>query len=169
MKPQPFKQAIGFYTIGTIHTPHRAIANMPVQPVGAAGVEGIIELDPDLTIGLTDLSGFSHVTLLYHLHEVKGFELMVKPFMDNRKHGIFATRSPRRPNAIGLSTVKLIKIEKNRIWFEGADMLDGTPLLDIKPFFRQTDNRLQACSGWLDEKDEFIAHSHRSDDRFDRN
>ncbi|WP_372775195.1 tRNA (N6-threonylcarbamoyladenosine(37)-N6)-methyltransferase TrmO [Mangrovibacterium sp.] len=158
--------SISFQPIGLIRTPHADLVNMPIQPVGAKGVEGMIELTPDLQEGLTDLDGFSHLTLIYYLHEVKGCELMVKPFMDNREHGIFATRSPKRPNAIGLSTVKLIKVEGNRVYFEGADMLDGTPLLDIKPFFRQTDNRPDAVSGWLDEKDELMAHNQRSDDRF---
>lgn len=163
---EPNMQSISFQSIGLICTPHADLVNMPIQPVGAKGVEGVIELNPDLQEGLIDLDGFSHLTLIYYLHEVKGCELMVKPFMDDRKHGIFATRSPKRPNAIGLSTVKLIKVEENRIYFEGADMLNGTPLLDIKPFFRQTDNRPDAVSGWLDAKDELMAHNQRSDDRF---
>ncbi|WP_163712652.1 tRNA (N6-threonylcarbamoyladenosine(37)-N6)-methyltransferase TrmO [Mangrovibacterium lignilyticum] len=159
-------QSICFQPIGLIHTPHHDLVNMPIQPVGAKGMEGMIKLNPELQEGLTDLEAFSHITLIYHLHEIKGHELMVKPFMDDKKHGIFATRSPKRPNAIGISTVKLSRIEGNRIYFEGADMLDGTPLLDLKPFFRQTDNRLHAVSGWLDEKDDKMAHSQRSDDRF---
>ncbi|PTN08203.1 tRNA (N6-threonylcarbamoyladenosine(37)-N6)-methyltransferase TrmO [Mangrovibacterium marinum] len=159
-------QSISFEPIGVIYTPHVDLVNMPVQPVGAKGVEGHFELKPELAQGLTDLDGFSHITLIYFLHEVGGYDLMVKPFMDDRKHGIFATRSPKRPCAIGLSTVRLLRIEENKLFFEGADMLTGTPLLDIKPFFRQTDNRPEAISGWLDEKDETLAHSQRSDDRF---
>jgi tRNA-Thr(GGU) m(6)t(6)A37 methyltransferase TsaA len=155
-----------FKPIGQIRTPHRSLVNMPVQPVGAGGIEGYVELDPELQEGLADLEGFSHVILIYHLHEVKDYNLKVIPFMDDKEHGIFATRSPKRPCAIGLSTVKLTKIDGNRISFEGADMLDGTPLLDLKPFFRQTDNRPDAISGWLDEKHEKKAYSHRSDDRF---
>lgn len=157
---------ICFEPIGLIRTPHQSLVNMPIQPVGAKGLEGFVELKPELQEGLTDLEGFSHATLIYHLHEVKGHELMVKPFMDDKLHGIFATRSPKRPCAIGLSTVKLVKIEGNKVYFEGADMLNGTPLLDLKPFFRQTDNRPDAVSGWLDQKDERMAHSQRSDDRF---
>lgn len=157
---------ICFQSIGTIRTPHGDLVNMPIQPVGAKGIEGTIVLNPDLAEGLTDLEGFSHITLIYQLHEVKTAKLMVKPFMDDKEHGIFATRSPLRPNAIGLSTVKLLGIEQNVIYFEGADMLNGTPLLDIKPFFRQTDNRLDAVSGWLDEKHEHTAQHQRSDDRF---
>lgn len=152
--------------IGTIHTPHKAIGNMPIQPVGAKGIEGFIELTPGLVEGLKSLDDFSHLILFYHFHEIKGYELMVKPFMDNKKHGIFATRSPKRPSPVGISTVELKKIEGNKIYFEGADMLDGTPLIDIKPFFRQTDNRPDAKSGWLDSKDENIARTHKSDERF---
>jgi len=159
-------QTICFEPIGVIYTPHVELVNMPVQPVGAKGVEGYIELHPELVEGLTDIEGFSHLTLIYHLHEVEGFKLMVKPFMDNKEHGIFATRSPRRPCAIGMSTVKLLRVEENRVHFEGADMLNGSPILDIKPFFRQADNRPDAVSGWLDEKHEKTAHVHRSDDRF---
>lgn len=157
---------ITFQPIGLIRTSHQSLVNMPIQPVGAKGLEGYLELKPEFEQGLTDLDGFSHLTLLYHLHEVKGHSLLVKPFMDDREHGIFATRSPKRPCPIGLSTVRLIRIEGNKVYFEGADMLDGTPLLDIKPFFRQTDNRPDAVSGWLDEKDERMAQNQRSDDRF---
>ena len=86
--------------------------------------------------------------------------------MDDKEHGVFATRSPKRPSPIGLSTVELIKIEGNKIWFKGADMIDGTPLIDIKPFFRQVDNRPNAISGWLDTKDDDLASKYRSDNRF---
>ncbi len=149
-----------------IYTSHTTIENMPIQPVGAAGVEGVIELNTDLTEGLAGLDGFSNLILIYHLHKVNGFKLTVKPFMDDKMHGVFATRSPKRPNAIGISIVKLVRIVDNKVYFEGADMLNETPLIDVKPFFRQTDNRTDAVSGWLDEKDELKAHSHRSDDRF---
>lgn len=164
MTTQPI--TISFQAIGTIYTPHGDLVNMPIQPVGAKGIEGMIVLNPELAEGLTDLDGFSHITLLYYLHQVKSFSLMVKPFMDDSEHGIFATRSPRRPNAIGLSTVKLLRVEANVLYFEGADMLNRTPLLDIKPFFWQSDNQTEVVSGWLDEKHEHTAHSHRSDDRF---
>lgn len=86
--------------------------------------------------------------------------------MDDKEHGVFATRSPKRPSPIGMSTVELLKIEGNKIWFSGADMLDGTPLIDIKPFFRQVDNRPNAISGWLDSKDDDFPAKQRSDDRF---
>jgi tRNA-Thr(GGU) m(6)t(6)A37 methyltransferase TsaA len=152
--------------IGTIRTPHTTLNGIPVQPVGS-GDEGIVELFPEFAEGLVDVDGFSHVMLLFHLHEMKKeFKLTITPFMDNKEHGVFATRSPSRPAAIGLSTVKVTKVEGNKLYFEGADMLDGSPLIDIKPFFRNVDNRPDAISGWLENKDADIASKHRSDDRF---
>ncbi len=152
--------------IGLIKTPHKSMANMPIQPIGAGGIKGCIELNPAYAPGLTDIEGFSHLILLYYLHEAKGYSLMVKPFMDDKTHGVFATRAPRRPSPIGLSTVRLISVEENKIYFEGADMLDGTPLMDIKPFFRQIDNRMDALSGWLDQRPDSIVENTLSDTRF---
>ncbi len=152
--------------IGMISTPHKTIANIPIQSVGAEEFVGIIELEPQLMEALEGLEGFSNLILLYHLHLSNGYKIRVKPFMDDKEHGLFATRSPKRPSPIGMSTVELLKIEGNKIWFKGADMLDGTPLIDIKPFFRQVDNRPNAVSGWLDSKDDDLATKHRSDDRF---
>ncbi len=143
---------ISFESIGIIQTPFKTIENMPIQPCGAKGVKATIELNEKFSEGLKDLDEFSHITLIYHLHRANVCKLLVTPFMDIEEHGIFATRSPRRPNAIGLSTVKLIKIEKNILYVENADVLDGTPLLDIKPYFAQFDNRENAKSGWLDRK-----------------
>ncbi|MDX8339609.1 tRNA (N6-threonylcarbamoyladenosine(37)-N6)-methyltransferase TrmO [Draconibacterium sp. IB214405] len=152
--------------IGTISTPHKTLSNIPIQSVGAEEFIGIIELEPHLTDALDGLEGFSNLILLYHLHLSKGYKTRVTPFMDDKEHGLFATRSPKRPSPIGMSTVELLKIEGNKIWFKGADMLDGTPLIDIKPFFRQVDNRPNAVSGWLDAKDDDLPTKHRSDDRF---
>ncbi len=152
--------------IGKISTPHKTIENIPIQSVGAGDCEGVVELESELTEALQSLEGFSHIILLYYFHKIKDFKLKVKPFMDNKEHGIFATRSPKRPSPIGLSTVEIIKIEENKIYFKGADMLNETPLLDIKPFFRQVDNRPDAKSGWLDKKEEDLAIKTRSDDRF---
>lgn len=153
-------------SIGIIHTTYRDIANMPIQPVGAQGCEGVVELYEVYAPGLTDVEGFSHVMLIYQFHKIEGYELVVTPFMDDKPHGIFATRSPKRPARVGLSIVKVLKVEGNKLCFDGADMLDGSPLIDIKPFFRQSDNRLDARSGWLDEKDATTVETTRSDDRF---
>ncbi|MDZ8119361.1 tRNA (N6-threonylcarbamoyladenosine(37)-N6)-methyltransferase TrmO [Pontiella agarivorans] len=152
--------------IGTIRTPHTTADNIPVQPVGSED-EGVVELYPEFAEGLKDVDGFSHVMLLFHLHKMKpDYKLTITPFMDKKEHGVFATRSPARPAAIGLSTVKVKKVEGSKLYFEGADMLDGSPLIDIKPFFRNVDNRPNAISGWLEDKEADIASKHRSDDRF---
>lgn len=152
--------------IGIIHTPFNNIKGMPIQPLAAKGVKGYIELFPKYIEGLTDLTEFSHITLLYHLHKINNFDLLVKPFMDTKEHGIFATKSPKRPNAIGLSTVKLLGIENNVIHIEMVDMLNGTPLIDIKPFFSKFDNRTNTKSGWLDNQGNIPTKELRSDERF---
>ena len=137
-----------FRPIGVIRTPFADTDGMPVQAVGATGVAGTIELDPAYAEGLADLDEFSHLTLLYHLHRMTGARLTVTPYMDDRPHGLFATRSPARPNPIGLSTVRLIGIEGTTLRIEDVDMLDGTPLLDIKPYVPQLDDRAEPRIGW---------------------
>lgn len=153
--------------IGVISTPFTDISNMPIQPHGAGDTEGVIELDPEFSAGLADIEGFSHLTLLYHFHLVKGYKLYIVPFMDDKPHGIFATRSPTRPNTIGISTVKLTRVEGDKIYFEGADMVSGSPLIDIKPFFPKYDNRYDVKAGWLDEKEGIDITKIKSDARFD--
>ncbi|BAX79264.1 tRNA (N6-threonylcarbamoyladenosine(37)-N6)-methyltransferase TrmO [Labilibaculum antarcticum] len=157
---------IKFETIGLIKTSYKTLENMPIQPMGAKGVKASIVLKPEFVDGLMDLEEFSHVTLIYHLHKVTDYKLKVTPFMDTEEHGVFATRSPRRPNAIGLSTVKLIGIEGKVLHIEDADVLDGTPLLDIKPFFGRFDNREKVKSGWLDRNWDENHKTLKSDERF---
>jgi len=152
--------------IGTIFTPHTSIKNMPIQPLAAKGIRGFIKLLPEYSEGLKDLEGFSHITLVYHFHQITGYELAVIPFMDTEKHGIFACKAPKRPNAIGISTVKLISINENIIIIEQVDMLDGTPLIDIKPFYPRYDNRLNAKTGWLESFKKIPVKKLRSDERF---
>jgi len=152
--------------IGVIHTPHNDIKDMPIQPLAAQGIAATIELNPAYTSGLKDLDGFSHITLVYHFHKIKEFELQVIPFMDNEKRGIFACKAPKRPNAIGISTVKLVKIENNILHIEEADMLDGTPLIDIKPFYPRYDNRENVKIGWLEANNDLPTDKLKSDDRF---
>ena len=159
---------VSFESIGTIHTPHKTQENMPIQPLSARGVKARVELNSELLDGLRELEAFSHVILIYYLHKSKGYDLDVMPFMDNKTHGLFATRAPRRPNAIGISTVKLKSIEGNILHVEDVDILDGTPLLDIKPFFSKFDNRPDAVSGWLDEKWKEENRSIESDERFNQ-
>jgi tRNA-Thr(GGU) m(6)t(6)A37 methyltransferase TsaA len=152
--------------IGQIFTPHFDIQNMPIQPIAAEGVKGYIKLLPEYIDGLKDLEGFSHITLVYHFHKIEGHELVVTPFMDTEQHGIFATKAPKRPNAIGISTVKLIKIEGNILHIEQVDMLDGTPLIDIKPFYPRYDNRENVSIGWLEKNKNIPIDKLRSDERF---
>ena len=152
--------------IGTIFTPHTTIKNMPIQPLAAKGIKEYIKLLPEYTEGLKDLKGFSHITLIYHFHKIKGYELIVTPFMDTENHGIFACKAPKRPNAIGISTVKLISIKENILHIEQVDMLDETPLIDIKPFYPRYDNRLNAKTGWLEKFKKTSVDKLRSDERF---
>ena len=153
--------------IGTIHSPFKNLEGMPIQPVGAKGVEGEIHLDEKYEEGLKDLEGFSHVVLIYHLHLCKGYSLQVKPFLDTVKRGIFATRAPKRPNAIGMSVVCLNKIEGSKIYISNVDVVDGTPLLDIKPYIPNFDKCKgeELRIGWFEDKHENANHK-KSDDRF---
>ncbi|TLP37593.1 tRNA (N6-threonylcarbamoyladenosine(37)-N6)-methyltransferase TrmO [Arcobacter arenosus] len=152
--------------IGTIKTPFKSIEDMPIQPKGAKDVEGIIILDEELSAGLKDLDGFSHIYLIYSFHEVKREELIVTPFMDTQKRGVFSTRSPLRPNHIGLSIVKLKSVQDNKVYVDGIDVLDGTPLLDIKPFIEKFDGVKDSKSGWLKASAEDVINK-RSDKRFE--
>ena len=152
--------------IGVIHSPHQSIQDMPIQPKGAQAVAGYLELNEELTDGLKDLQGFSHIYLLYSFHQATRTELEVIPFMDTQSRGVFSTRSPLRPNHIGLSIVQLKKVEGNRVYVHGIDVLDGTPLLDIKPYIAGFDRVEESTSGWLKASDEEIVEK-RSDDRFE--
>lgn len=140
---------ITFQPIGVIHTPFKTATGMPVQSVAAKGVVGSIELDPTYQAGLKDIADFSHLILLYHLHLVDEYKLEVIPFLDDQPHGVFATRSPKRPNAIGLSIVKLLNVAGNTLQIEEIDVIDGTPLLDIKPYVPEFDVRTTNQIGWF--------------------
>lgn len=154
-------------SIGTIHTEFKKVEGMPIQPTGAKGIKGTIEIKDKYLDGLKDLDGFSHIHLIYLLHKVEGYMLEVKPFMDNNTHGVFATRSPKRPNRIGMSVVKVNKVEGNTIHVENVDILDGTPLLDIKPYVPQLyeDTIDELKIGWFETKHQ-KAKSQKSDTRF---
>ena len=138
---------------------------MPIQPAAGVGVEGRIEVFEEFQGGLKDLDGFSHIILLYHLHRSRGFKLEVTPFLDTEKRGLFATRAPNRPNSIGLSIVRLDRIEKGVLHIQNVDILDGTPLLDIKPYVQEFDGQTDVRTGWLENARKRIARS-KSDDRF---
>ena len=151
--------------IGIIHSPYYSIEDMPIQPKGASGVEGYVLVNDKYIDGLQDLDGFSHIYLLYIFHKTARTELLVTPFTDKKKRGVFATRSPLRPNHIGLSIVKLIRVEVNKVIVEGIDILDGTPLLDIKPYIDKFDAVKESVSGWQQASDDEISKI-RSDNRF---
>jgi tRNA-Thr(GGU) m(6)t(6)A37 methyltransferase TsaA len=138
---------------------------MPIQPSGAREINGEIILDPKYEEGLRDLDGFSHIILLYHFHLSNGYRLTVKPFLDTVNRGLFSTRAPRRPNPIGLSIVRLVRIDGPTLHVQGVDVLDGTPLLDIKPWVPAFDGRENARAGWLDDK-QGDSRSLKSDRRF---
>jgi len=158
---------IEFDIIGKIYTPFDKLEGMPIQPIGAKGIKGKIHLNNELVGGLKDLEHFSHLTLIYYLHKSKGYSLEVKPFLDNAYHGVFATRSPKRPNSIGISVVKLDSIENNIIHISNIDVLNETPLLDIKPYVPQLyeDTCKDLKIGWFEEKHENAEYT-KSDDRF---
>lgn len=143
---------VTYTPIGTVHSPHDAPEGTPIQPPGAEDVRGVVVVDREYEDGLRDLDGFSHLFLLYHCHRSGEPSLTVEPFLDRQERGVFATRAPSRPNAIGLSVVALEKIEGNRLFVAGLDILDGTPLLDMKPYVPAFDRRESAACGWLDAR-----------------
>ncbi len=151
--------------IGVIHTPFQNIEDMPIQPRGAAGTKGQIQVDAVFEPGLKDLDGFSHIFLIYAFHKTTRTELTVVPFMDTRPRGVYATRSPLRPNHIGISIVRLEKIQGNLLHVLDIDVLDGTPLLDIKPYMEKFDAVADSRSGWMQASERQVAEK-RSDDRF---
>ena len=153
--------------IGIIHSPFTSREGMPIQPAGAVGVKGRVEVRPEFTAGLRDLDGFSHVILLYRFHRSEGYDLEVVPFLDSRPRGLFATRAPRRPNPIGLSVVRLDRIEGSNLFVDGIDVLDGTPLLDLKPYVPDFDAPTDCRTGWLERAGGKV-QERRSDDRFGR-
>lgn len=157
---------ITYQPIGVIHSPFTDLKDMPIQPTGAASAPGTVKVLPELADGLKDLDGFSHIILIYHLHRARRGKLTVTPFLDSVPRGIFATRAPSRPNPIGISIVRLLKIDGCTLYIEALDILDGTPLLDIKPYVPAFDGHPQARSGWLEEAQERL-RSTQSDGRFE--
>jgi len=142
---------ITYMPIGVIHSEHVTADKTPIQPVYAKGCTGRAEVFPAFAAGLRDIEGFSHIYLIYHLHKAGSAKLVVKPFLQDVERGVFATRAPTRPNAIGLSIVELVRREDNILFLGGVDILDGTPLLDIKPFTAKFDRIETTRNGWQDE------------------
>jgi len=151
MKETPMK-IIEYRPIGIIHSPHKTPQGSPIQPTAAKGIEGKIEVFPEFAEGLEDLAGFSHIFIIYHCHLSKAYSLRVKPFLDDNQRGLFATRAPARPNPIGISVVRLVKIDGQNMHIQDIDVVDGTPLLDIKPYVPAFDVHTVEKLGWIGEK-----------------
>ena len=151
--------------IGIIYTSFHSIEGMPIQPSSNTSGTGMVEIVPEFADGLKDLAGFSHIYLLYHFHKVSKTKLLVTPFLDSVPRGVFATRAPSRPNPIGLSLVKLGRIENNMIYVTGVDILNKTPILDIKPYVPEFEPSENVQIGWLEQGKDGI-RSQKSDDRF---
>ncbi|MBU4311186.1 MAG: tRNA (N6-threonylcarbamoyladenosine(37)-N6)-methyltransferase TrmO [Candidatus Omnitrophica bacterium] len=145
------KKSITLKPIGIIHTPYKEPKGIPIQGKFKKGATGTIRLFPAYRAGLKDIEGFSHLILVYHFNRSKEEKLTSKPFLEDVEHGIFAIRSPHRPNHIGFSIVKLEKVKNNCITFSEVDILDRTPLFDIKPYVEYFDTRENVKSGWIEK------------------
>lgn len=156
---------IRYKPIGVIHSPFKDVQGMPIQPTGAMGIAGTIEIEPEYCDGLKDIEGFSHIVLIYHFHLSDGYSSLVKPFMDDSLRGVFSTRAPRRPNPVGISIVRLVKVEGSTLHIENVDIVDGTPLLDIKPYVPEFDVQKNVRIGWLSDKAD-KANEIKADGRF---
>ncbi|WP_246989628.1 tRNA (N6-threonylcarbamoyladenosine(37)-N6)-methyltransferase TrmO [Halorientalis marina] len=155
-----------YEAIGVIRTPFDSPEGMPIQSVGNDATEGIVEVDEAYEDGLKDLNGFTHCILLYHFHKSSSrSSLHVEPFLDEEKRGVFATRAPQRPNRIGISIVEIDTIVRPKVVVDGIDVVDGTPLLDIKPFVPEFDVPDSANTGWLDASMSAV-RSKQADGRF---
>jgi tRNA-Thr(GGU) m(6)t(6)A37 methyltransferase TsaA len=168
MKSEQAEVSLSEFTykaIGVIHSPFKEPKNVPIQAAASKGTEGTIEIYPQYAEGLTDLDGFSHIIILYHLHLVQASSLMVKPFLDDHLHGVFATRAPARPNRIGFSVVRLQRIENNILHILDLDVIEGTPVLDIKPYIPAFDCVQASKIGWFSDKIDKLDAT-RDDGRF---
>ncbi|MFC1996267.1 tRNA (N6-threonylcarbamoyladenosine(37)-N6)-methyltransferase TrmO [Chloroflexota bacterium] len=154
-----------FEPIGIIHSPFHTLEDMPIQPTSQASQPGLVEIKPQFVEGLKDLDGFSHIYLIYHLHQAAPYKLSVTPFLDTHLRGLFATRAPSRPNAIGLSLVQLDRIEDNWLHIARLDILDQTPLLDIKPFIPEFEPQQDVRIGWVEQARGRV-RTRKSDERF---
>ena len=140
---------IEYKPIGIVRTPFKELKGIPNQPSKSKGVNGIVEVYPEFQEGLRDLDGFSHIILLCHFHKISEYKLIVTPSEETVVRGLFATRSPRRPNPIGFSVVQLNEIQENSLMVSDLDILDNTPVLDIKPYFPEFDSNKKIKTGWI--------------------
>ena len=137
--------------IGVIHSPYEGAKEMPIQGIFKPEVEAWVELNEEYSKGLEGLEDFRHAIILYYFHQSNKEQIQCRPFLEDQMHGIFTIRSPHRPNHIGFSVVRVCRIEDNRLYFREVDVLDGTPVLDIKPFVKYFDVRENVVSGWVDK------------------
>jgi tRNA-Thr(GGU) m(6)t(6)A37 methyltransferase TsaA len=137
--------------IGIIHSPFKSNEDIPIQAFRSEDV-GEVEIFDKYEQGLNDIEGFSHIIIVYIFHKSQGYSLNVKPFLDPNLRGLFATRHPNRPNPIGMSIVRLLKRDGNKLKIKGMDVIDGTPLVDIKPYVPRFDERKEVRYGWLEGK-----------------
>ena len=156
---------IRYKPIGVIRSPFKEPRGTPIQPAGARDIEGAVEIAPEYIEGLKDIEGFSHIILIYHFHLSTGRLLKVEPFMDEKSRGVFATRAPSRPNPIGISIVRLVRVDGNMLYIKDVDIVDGTPLLDVKPYVPEFDTRKAEKIGWLEENVNKLSKA-RDDGRF---
>jgi tRNA (adenine37-N6)-methyltransferase len=151
------ERTVIYHPIGVVRSDHVEAGRTPVQPVYAPGCRGTVEVFQEYAEGLRDLEGFSHIYLIYHFHRSEPGALIVKPFLDDTDRGVFSTRAPSRPNPIGLSVVELISREGNILHVNNVDILDGTPVLDIKPYAARFDRIETTRNGWHDGIDDETA------------
>jgi len=156
---------IVYEPIGIVHSPFKEAKGTPIQPSRSENAEGSVEIHQQFVDGLRDLDEFSHIVLLCHLHKTRKHRLRVTPFLDTEPRGLFSTRAPSRPNPIGLSVVELLSIEGTTLNIRGVDLLDGTPVLDIKPYVGEFDEPVKLRTGWLGRA---RARTRVADGRFER-
>jgi len=156
---------VKYKPIGIVHSPFKEPKGTPIQSASTKDIDGTVEIFQEYAEGLDDIEGFSHIILIYHFHLSKGSSLKVKPYMDNKVHGVFAMRSPSRPNSVGISIVRLVRVEENILYIQDVDIIDGTPLLDIKPYVPEFDIREVERIGWL-EKNVHKLPTSKDDGRF---
>ena len=156
---------IKYKPIGVIHSSFKEPKGTPIQPAAAKSIGGTVEVFKEYAEGLKDIEGFSHIILIFHFHLSKGSTLKLKPYMDNEVHGVFATRAPSRPNSIGISIVRLVGVEENVLHIQDVDIIEGTPLLDIKPYVPEFDIRVAKKRGWLEKNIDKLLTS-KDDGRF---
>jgi tRNA-Thr(GGU) m(6)t(6)A37 methyltransferase TsaA len=156
---------IVYRPVGVVHSPLKEASGAPIQSFAARDIEGVVEVLPQYAEGLRDIEGFSHLILVYHFHLSSKSSLIVRPHLDDVTHGVFATRAPARPNPIGISVVRLVRVDGTKLHVAGLDILDGTPVLDIKPYVPQFDATGTEKIGWLKDRIH-MAEKTKDDGRF---